>query len=58
MKQILIAAGIVAAAAAGVMIYLRNRNASGDVEGSLEHADHTGKNHIRKVNRKVKEALS
>ena len=57
MNKILIAATIVGAAAAGVIIYLRTRT-KGDPENALDHADHLAKSHIRKVNHKVKEALS
>lgn len=59
MKKILIAASIVGAAAAGVIIYLRKRNSiTGQAEDALDNTDHVTKNHIRKVNHKVKEALA
>lgn len=58
MKKIIIAASIVGAAAAGVYIYLRNRSAADKMEDAADHAEHQAKSHIRKVNHKVKEALS
>jgi len=58
MKKIIIAASIVGAAAAGVYIYLRKRNAANKIEDAADHAEHAAKSHIRKVNHKVKEALA
>jgi len=58
MKKILIAAAVVGAATAGVILYLRKRSVADKLEDAAEHADRTGKNHIRKVNHKIKEALA
>ena len=59
MKKILIAASIVGAAAAGVILYLRNRSSvAAQAEDAAGHANHIAKSHIRKVNHKVKEALA
>lgn len=58
MKNILIAAGIVSAAAVGTILYMRNRNKTASVAHDL--ADAAGdaheevKNHFRKANREAK----
>ena len=58
MKNILIAAGIVGAAAAGAIIYMRNRNKTASVAHDLADAAgdaHEGiKNHFRKANKEAK----
>ena len=58
MKNILIAAGVVAAATTGVLLYMRNRNKTASIAHDL--ADEAGeahegiKRHFRKANREAK----
>lgn len=57
MKNIFIAAGIVGSAAAGVLLYLRNRNKTSqvmhDVADAAGDAHEAVKRHIRKSNREA-----
>lgn len=57
MKKAMIAASIVGAAAAGVILYLTNRNRAqqllDDVSESAEEGRRIAKNHLRKSQKKV-----
>lgn len=57
MQKILISASIVLAAV-GLTILIRNRRVKGNPLQAAKHADKTGEKHLRKINHKVKGALS
>jgi hypothetical protein len=62
MKNILIAAGLVGTAAAGVILYMRNRNQTSrtmhDVADAAGDAHDAIKNHMKKANREMKAEMN
>jgi hypothetical protein len=60
MKKILIAASVVGAAAAGVMLYVKNKNAGkpNDPKNALNDAYDTMDKHLQHVERKTEGLLS